>query len=85
VEISVKGINEEKVNLINVALKPNEAWQWVKVRLAGQFVDSRVIKKVNKVYLNQHVVNNIDLVPNLKDGEDFVLALVTFGVLLYIY
>jgi hypothetical protein len=85
VRISVRDTNEKTINQISMALKPNEDWEWFKVRLANEFVDSRAIKKVNEVFLNQFVVNDKDVVPDLKAGKDFVLAVVTLGVLLYIY
>jgi hypothetical protein len=77
-------INEGTVNQISMPLKPNEYWRWFKVRLAYQFIDSRAIKKVNEVYLNEIVVNDKEVVPELKVGQDYVLALVTLGVPLYI-
>jgi hypothetical protein len=68
-----------------VAFRPKEQWRWFKNRLLGKYVDSRVIIKVNEMFLNQNVVYNDDLVPNLVVGRDLVLALVILGVFIYIY
>jgi hypothetical protein len=68
-----------------MALVPGESWLQFKERLRNEVVDLRAIKEVNVVYLNQCGVKNDHLVPNLTIGKDEILAVVTFGVLLYIY
>jgi hypothetical protein len=78
-------MNEGLIQLLNVPFKPKELWMWFKMRLLGTVVDSKIIRKVNYVFLNQHVVDDNEFVPYLKVGRDVVLALVTFGVFIYIY
>jgi hypothetical protein len=85
VKIAVKARNEITIYYINMALKPRERWLWFRIRLGGRYVGSRVIESVEEIQLNEQLVDDNEFVPNLKVRRDFVLAIVTFGVLIYIY
>jgi hypothetical protein len=84
VEIAVREINENKIYRTTVALEPNKNWLWFKMRLSGQLVASMIVEGVGEVYLDTNLVNDEELVPDLKVGENLVLALVTFSVFLYV-
>jgi hypothetical protein len=67
----------------NTTFKPKELWRSFKTRMVGKYVGpTKIIKRVNELYLNRNVVDDNAPVPNLKVGKNNVFAVVTFGVLL---